>query len=50
MILRTDRSMKRAFSVARDTSWSLEQTCVVIDRIPEEHHPLYLSEDHYEDL
>lgn len=50
MILRTDRSIKRAFRVARDTSWSWEQTCLIIDRIPEEHHPLYLSDNEYEDL
>lgn len=50
MIFRTDRSIKRAFSVARDTSWSLEQTFVITDRIPEKYHPLCLSEDEYDDL
>ena len=50
MILRRDHSIERAFRVARDTSWSLEQICFIIDRIPEEHHPLYLTDDEYEDL
>jgi len=50
MILSTDRSIKRAFRVARDASWSLEQTCLIIDRIPEVHHPLYLPDHEYEDL
>jgi hypothetical protein len=50
MILRRDHSIKRAFRVARDTCWSLEQTCLIIDRISEEHHPLYLPDSEYEDL
>jgi hypothetical protein len=50
IILPTDGSIERAFRVARDTSWSLEQTCLIIDRIPEEHHPLYLPDHEYENL
>jgi hypothetical protein len=37
--------IENAFYVARDASWSLEQTCYIIDRIPEKHHALYCPED-----
>lgn len=43
-------SIERGSRVARDTSWSLEQICFIIDRISEQHHRLYLLEDEYEDL
>lgn len=29
--------IRKEFRVARSTSWSLEQTCYIVDRIPEEH-------------
>lgn len=36
-----DDEIKKGFRAARDMSWSLEQTCYIIDRIPEVCHPLY---------
>jgi hypothetical protein len=30
-----DSDITKAFRVARGTSWSLEQTCYIVDQIPE---------------
>jgi hypothetical protein len=50
MILQRGHSIERTFRVARDTSWSLEQICYIVDRIPEEHHPLYIPGEDLEDF
>jgi hypothetical protein len=39
--LRCSDDIEKAFYVARNASWSLEQTCYIIDRIPEKHHAIY---------